>query len=67
MATGVASIPGRGKNLFSTASGPTLGPTERPVRWVPGVKRQGREADHSSPSSAEVKKGGAIRSLPNMS
>jgi hypothetical protein len=29
-----------------------------------GVKRQGREADHSPPSSAEVKKGGAIPSLP---
>jgi hypothetical protein len=30
----------------------------------PGVKRQGCEADHSSPSSAEVKNGRAIPPLP---
>jgi hypothetical protein len=40
-----------------------------PIQWVPwalspGVKREGREADHSPPSSAEVKKGGAISALP---
>jgi hypothetical protein len=28
-----------------------------------GVKRQGREADHSPPSSAEVKNGGALPSF----
>jgi hypothetical protein len=33
----------------------------------PGVKRQRREADQSPPSSAEVKKGGAIHPLPHMS
>jgi hypothetical protein len=37
-----------------------LGPTQPPIHWVPGalslgVKRPGREADHSPPSSAEVK------------
>jgi hypothetical protein len=37
-----------------------LGPTQPPIQWVPavlslGVKRPGREADHSFPSSAEVK------------
>jgi hypothetical protein len=37
-----------------------LGPTQPPIQWVPGVlslgvKRPGREADHSPPSSAEVK------------
>jgi hypothetical protein len=37
-----------------------LGPTQPPIQWVPGplflgVKRSGREADHSPPSSAEVK------------
>jgi hypothetical protein len=41
------------------------------VRWVPGalspaVKRQVREADHSPPSNAEVKNGGAISPLPHM-
>jgi hypothetical protein len=38
----------------------TLGPTQPPIQWVPGafslgIKRSGREADHSPPSSAEVK------------
>jgi len=37
-----------------------LGPTQPPIQWVPGalslgVKQQGHEADHSPPSSAEVK------------
>jgi hypothetical protein len=46
--------------LFTTASRPALGPTQPPIQWVPGalslgVKRSGREADHSPPSSAEVK------------
>jgi hypothetical protein len=35
--------------------------TQPPIQWVsgafsPGVKRPGREADHSPPASAEVKK-----------
>jgi hypothetical protein len=29
-----------------------------------GAQRQGREADHSPPSTTEVKKGGAIPPLP---
>jgi hypothetical protein len=46
--------------LFTTASRPALGPTQPPIQWVSGilslgVKRPGREADHSPPSSAEVK------------
>jgi hypothetical protein len=36
------------------------GPTQPPIQWEPGalslgVKRPGREADHSTPSSAELK------------
>jgi hypothetical protein len=31
------------------------------------VKQQGNEADHSSPSSAEIKNGEAIPPLPRMS
>jgi hypothetical protein len=47
----------------------SLGSTEHPIQWVPGdpslgVKRPGREVDHSSSSSAEVKNGGAIPPLP---
>jgi hypothetical protein len=50
----------RGIYLFTTASRPALGPTQPPLQWVPGatslgVKRPGREADHSLPSSADVK------------
>jgi hypothetical protein len=52
---------GLGIFLFATASRPTLGPIQLPIRWVRGalslgVKRPGREADYSPPSSAEVKK-----------
>jgi hypothetical protein len=43
-----------------------------PVQWIPGatspgLKRQGREADNSSPSSAKVKNSEAIPPLPHTS
>jgi hypothetical protein len=46
--------------LFNTASRMALGLTQSPIQWVPGVpslgsKQPGSEADHSPPSSAEVK------------
>jgi hypothetical protein len=46
--------------LFTIVSRPALGPTQPPIQWVQGalslgVKLLGREADHSPPSSAEVK------------
>jgi hypothetical protein len=52
---------GLGIFLFTTASRPVLGPTQPPIQWVPRalslvLKRLGRDADHSTPSSAEVKK-----------
>jgi hypothetical protein len=58
--------------LFSTASGPALGPTQSPIQWVPGalsweVERLGRKADHSPLSDAKVKSGGAILPLPHSS
>jgi hypothetical protein len=34
-------------------STPALGSTQPPIQWVPGVKRPGREADHSPPTSAK--------------
>jgi hypothetical protein len=52
--------------LFSTPSHPASYPIGTGV-VSPGVKRQGREADHSSPSSAEAKNVGAISPLPHMS
>jgi len=46
--------------LFTTASGPVLGPTQPPIQCVLGAlsleaKGPVREVDHSPPSSAEVK------------
>jgi hypothetical protein len=48
--------------LFSITSSPALGPTQPPIQWAPetlspGVKRWGREAEHSPPSGVEVKDG----------
>jgi hypothetical protein len=37
------------------------------VAFSLGIKRQGREADHSPSTTAEVKKGGATPPLPHMS
>jgi hypothetical protein len=31
-----------------------VGSIQSPIQWIPGVKRLGREADHSPPSSAEI-------------
>jgi hypothetical protein len=50
-----------GKNfLFSISSRPVLLPSQVPIEWVPealspGVKRSEHEADHSPPTSTEVK------------
>jgi hypothetical protein len=57
---GFDSRRGLGIFLFTAASRTALWPTQPPTQWVPGalfqgVKRQGREADHLTPSSAEVK------------
>jgi hypothetical protein len=51
---------GVGIFLLTTATRTALGPIQPPIQWVPGalslgVKRPGRKADHSPPSSAEVK------------
>jgi hypothetical protein len=51
---------GVGIFLFTTVSRMALGPTQPRIQWIRGalslgVKRPGREADHSPPSSAEVK------------
>jgi hypothetical protein len=53
-------------SLFTIASTPALGPTEPHIQWVPGVKRSGSEADHS-PSTDEVKNGGAMPPLSHVS
>jgi hypothetical protein len=70
---GRGSNPGRGTIFLSyTASRPALGPTQAPIQWVLeslslGVKQSGREAEHSLPSCAEFKNGGAILLSPHTS
>jgi hypothetical protein len=65
---GRSSSAGWGKIfLLSTSTRPVLGPTQPPNQWVPegtstGVKRQGREADQSPPTTVEVKNMSSRRS-----
>jgi hypothetical protein len=61
----------RGKeiSLFITVSRTALGPIQTPIQWVSGalslgVKRPGREADHSRPPSAIVKNASSYTSTP---
>jgi len=58
------SRPGRGWEFFSSPPAfiPALGTTQPPIQWVAGVpslgvKWPGLEADHSPPSSAEMRGG----------
>jgi hypothetical protein len=55
--------------IFTTVSRTALGPTQPHIQWVIGalslgVKRPGREADHSPPSTAEVKNAWSYTSAP---
>jgi hypothetical protein len=60
-------LDGPGLISDSPVSRLALGLTQPPIQWVPGVKRPGREADHSPPSSTQIKNGKAIPPLPYMS
>jgi hypothetical protein len=58
-----------GSRIFSKSSRQALGSTEPPIQWVPGtlslgVKRQGHEANHSPPTSADVKEMWSYTSTP---
>jgi hypothetical protein len=66
---GFESQQGLGTFLFTTASRLTLGPTHPPIQWVAGalslgLKWSGHEADHSSPSNAQVKNVWTYTSTP---
>jgi len=55
--------------LFATASKPALGPNQLPIKWVleattPVLKQPQRVADHSPPSSAEIKNAWSCASIP---
>jgi hypothetical protein len=55
--------------FFTTLFRTNLGPTQPPIQWVTGafplgVKWPRREADHSRPSSAEVKNAWSYTSTP---
>jgi hypothetical protein len=54
------SLHGKEIFLYPTVSRPTLG-------LLTGIKRQGRKADHSPPSTVGVKNGKAISPLPHTS
>jgi hypothetical protein len=65
----VRFLAGLGIFFFTTASRTALEPTQPPIQWVQGVlslgvKRPGREAGHSPPSSAEVKNEWSYTSTP---
>jgi hypothetical protein len=65
---GRCSIPSGRKILFSIEHSLVPEPTQPPTQWALwalslGIKRSGREADHSPPSSAVFKNGGTIRPL----
>jgi hypothetical protein len=58
--------------LFFTTFRSDLGPIQPLIQWEPGnispaVKRPESEADHSPPSSVEVKNGGRIPTHPSSS
>jgi hypothetical protein len=66
-------VPVGSRILFFSSSRQALWPTQPPIQWVAGglssgVKRPGREAHQSRPTSAEVKiKCGSIHPLPHTS
>jgi hypothetical protein len=68
----VVQIPAGARSSLLHNVRPAPGLTQPPSQWLQGalslgVKRVKSEADHSPPSSAEVKNGGAIPPLPRMS
>jgi hypothetical protein len=65
----LSSISGRDKRFFSSPQHPDelWGPPSLLFNGYQGVMQQAREAEHLPPSGAEVKNGGAIYILPDIS
>jgi hypothetical protein len=63
-----SSNPSRVNIFISSAKRPDRlwGPSSRLAYWVPGLKRSGRDADQSPPSSAEVKNKWSYTSIPRI-
>jgi hypothetical protein len=59
-----SSLQGQEILLYSATKRPALGSILPPVKWLPGVQREEREADHSRSSSAEVGNDGAVPPIP---
>jgi hypothetical protein len=58
--SGFESRWGLGIFLFATASRPALGPNQPHIQWVSGVKRPGRQYDHSQHLVQSLRMRGAI-------
>jgi hypothetical protein len=63
-------VPIRLRILFSHVIETVLAPTQSPIQWITGafspeVKQSGLEADHSPPTSVEVKKTRVYTSTPS--
>jgi hypothetical protein len=61
-----------GAKIFPFSTAWCVVPIQSLIEWVPrahspGTKRPGFEADHSSPSTADVKNDGAVPPLSRMS
>jgi hypothetical protein len=64
---GLDSRQGKKIFLFSIESGTNLASSAMGIEALSqGIKRQGREADHSPPSNAAVKNGGATDPPPSV-
>jgi hypothetical protein len=66
---GVRVLVGYKNFHFFIMSRRALGPTQSPMQWLPGfislgVKRLGREADHSRPTGTEMKNSWISTSTP---
>jgi hypothetical protein len=53
--------------FFSKMPSPSVGPIQPPIEWVLGLKRLGREVNHSTSSNADVLNEQSYTSTPHLS